>query len=300
MDEVVSILSLAARNKGLELSGRIDQDVPGAVLGDRGRLRQVLLNLVNNGIKFTSEGSVAVHVSATADGPSAARVAFHVIDTGIGISSEQQSIVFEPFRQADGSVNRKYGGTGLGLAISSGLIALMHGRLSVKSTLGQGSIFSFELSYPLPSPATDQQGPAAETDVASASQGLHVLVAEDNRVNQMVAVRILERQGHRVSVANNGLEVLERFRAAAYDLILMDMQMPEMDGLQATREIRKAGSHIPIVAVTANALAGDRERCIESGMDGYVSKPINPLALALEISTVLRRTDHRPATLPSC
>jgi signal transduction histidine kinase/CheY-like chemotaxis protein len=304
VDEVVSILSLSARDKGLALHAEVERDVPDAVRGDRGRLRQVLLNLVNNGIKFTAEGSVSIYVSAAADSPGAVRVTFRVTDTGIGIKPEQLRIIFEPFRQADGSVNRKYGGTGLGLAISSGLIALMHGRLSVESALGRGSVFSFDLAYPLASPA-ETQGAPAETQATAGLRGLHVLVAEDNRVNQMVAVRILERQGHRAAVAINGVEVLERLRTAEYDLILMDMQMPEMDGLQATREIRQAeeGSdrHVPIIAVTANALAGDRERCIESGMDGYVSKPINPQALAMEIETVLRLgVSHRSAILPSC
>jgi CheY-like chemotaxis protein len=226
-----------------------------------------------------------------------------VTDTGIGISREQQRIIFEPFRQADGSVNRKYGGSGLGLAISSGLIALMGGRLSGDSEVGRGSVFSFDLPYALLSPAAAHEAPAAEATANPAQRSLHVLVAEDNRVNQLVAVRILQRQGHRVAVAFNGLEVLERLRTAAFDLILMDMQMPDMDGLQATQEIRRAergaDRYMPIIAVTANALSGDRERCIECGMDGYVSKPINPQTLALEMKTVLlRRTQS--ATSSSC
>jgi signal transduction histidine kinase/CheY-like chemotaxis protein len=310
VEEAVSILALSAREKGLVLTAAIQDGTPDALLGDRARLRQVLLNLINNGIKFTAAGSVSIEVQSgphagALEGPPAARVTFRVTDTGIGISPEQQAIIFEPFRQADGSVNRKYGGTGLGLAISFRLIALMGGRLSVESRPGRGSVFSFELSFPL---APDKPTGHTADGSKHASGGLHglsVLVAEDNRVNQVVAVRILERQGHRVAVAANGIETLDRLRNGSYDVILMDMQMPEMDGLQATREIRRGeegtGRHVPIIAMTANALSGDRERCLESGMDGYLSKPVQPRALAAEIDSVLESLSaHQPATLPSC
>jgi signal transduction histidine kinase/ActR/RegA family two-component response regulator len=305
VEEVVSILALSAREKGLLLRADIESSVPETIRGDRGRLRQVLLNLANNGIKFTAEGSVTIRVKTAPGGPAEVRLAFHVTDTGIGVSHEQQAIIFEPFRQADGSVNRRYGGTGLGLAISSRLIALMGARLSVESQPGRGSTFSFELSYHLPRAPRTAPPPAAGTSAAPGWRSLNVLVAEDNRVNQVVAVRFLERQGHRSAVAVNGIEVLERLRTASYHLILMDMQMPEMDGLEATREIRRTerGSerHIPIIAMTANALPGDRERCIESGMDGYLTKPIHPPALAAEIESVLRRlSTHQTATFPSC
>jgi signal transduction histidine kinase/CheY-like chemotaxis protein len=303
VEDVVSILALSAREKGLALTAEIETGAPHTVVGDRGRLRQVLLNLVNNGIKFTREGSVSIHIRAALDGRAAARVAFRVTDTGIGIPRGQQAIIFEPFRQGDGSVNRKYGGTGLGLAISSRLIALMGGQLSVDSEPGQGSSFFFELSYPL-APAARTAPPSAGILDAEPAKGLDVLVAEDNRVNQIVAVRMLERQGHRATVAANGLEVLERLRTGTYHLILMDMQMPEMDGLQATCEIRRseAGSdrHIPILAMTANALVGDRERCLASGMDDYLSKPIHPEALAVGIESVLRLSTHRTETSQSC
>jgi len=303
VEEVVSMLALSARQKGLELSAEIEGGAPDAILGDRGRLRQVLLNLINNGVKFTKEGSVSVRIKSILDRPGTVRVAFCVVDTGIGIPRGQQTIIFEPFRQADGSVSRKYGGTGLGLAISNRLIALMGGRLSVDSEPGRGSSFSFELPYALAPART--ASPAAEVWDLPGSIGLDVLVAEDNRVNQMVAVRMLERQGHRAAVAANGLEALDRFRTGTYHLILMDMQMPEMDGLQATREIRRlelgSDRHIPILAMTANALPGDRERCLDSGMDGYLSKPIHPQALAAGIEFVLRRrSTHQTETSPSC
>jgi signal transduction histidine kinase/CheY-like chemotaxis protein len=303
VDNVISILGLSAREKGLSLSAEIDAGVPDTVLGDRGRLRQVLLNLVNNGIKFTAEGSVAVQVKAAAGGPGAVHVSFRVTDTGIGIPHSQQAIIFEPFRQADGSVSRKFGGTGLGLAISSRLIALMGGKLSVDSEPGRGSSFFFELCYPI-APTAESGPPAAKLDVAS-PKGLNVLVAEDNRVNQIVAVRMLQYQGHRATVAGNGSEALERLRAEPFDLVLMDVQMPVMDGLQATREIRRlelgSDRHMLILAMTANALAGDRERCLESGMDGYVSKPIDPQELSAAIESVVERAfAHRNETSPSC
>jgi len=305
VEDVVSILLLAARDKSLQLSAQIEAGVPGTMVGDRGRLRQVLLNLVNNGIKFTKEGSVAIHVKAHAHGPATLRVAFRVTDTGIGISRDQQATIFEPFRQADGSLHRKYGGTGLGLAISSRLIALMHGRLSVESQPGRGSTFFFEASFGLPPASRTGAASAAETPFRPKLRNLDILIAEDNRVNQLVAMRILERQGHNVAVAANGIEALERLRHGPYHLILMDMQMPEMDGLQATREIRQheigTGRHIPIIAMTANALSGDRERCLASGMDGYLSKPINPRALAEGIESVLQwLSAHPTVTLPSC
>jgi signal transduction histidine kinase/ActR/RegA family two-component response regulator len=310
VEEAVSILALSAREKGLALRAAIDAGAPDALLGDRGRLRQVLLNLINNGVKFTPTGAVSVEVqsrlaSGDGDGSPGARVAFRIADTGIGISLEQQAIIFEPFRQADGSVNRKYGGSGLGLAISFRLIGLMGGRLTVDSRPGCGSVFCFELRYPLA--PVRHAGPAEEggESVPRRIEGLQVLVAEDNRVNQLVAVRMLERLGHCPAVAANGREALERLRDGSYQLILMDMQMPEMDGLQATREIRRreagSGEHMPIIAMTANALTGDRERCIESGMDGYLSKPIQPPDLTKEIEVVLQRLrSHLTATLPSC
>jgi signal transduction histidine kinase/ActR/RegA family two-component response regulator len=304
VEDVVSILALSAQDKGLALSAQIEPGAPDAIRGDRGRLRQVLLNLVNNGIKFTKEGSVAIRIKSAPEGPGAVRVQFRVTDTGIGIPPSQQAIIFEPFRQADGSVNRKYGGTGLGLAISSRLIALMGGQLSVDSEAGRGSCFSFELSYSVAA-AVRKDPPAGGIREVPVSQGLDVLVAEDNLVNQMVAVRILERQGHKVAVAGNGMEALDRLRTGSYHLVLMDMQMPEMDGLRATREIRRleegTGRHQPILAMTANALAGDRERCLESGMDGYLSKPIHPQALAAGIEEVMRRVSNRQIeTSSSC
>jgi CheY-like chemotaxis protein len=204
-----------------------------------------------------------------------------VQDTGIGIPSEKQAQIFEPFRQADGSTTRKYGGTGLGLAISRKMVELMGGSMGVESEVGKGSCFWFELTLPASDPPAhvrlEQEARASEP---TALTGLRVLVAEDNYVNQKVIRRTLEKWGVAVEIAENGQEALEWLARAPFHLVLMDCQMPLMDGYEATRRIRAyeapRGLHIPIIALTANALEGDREKCIECGMDDYLSKPINP------------------------
>jgi signal transduction histidine kinase/ActR/RegA family two-component response regulator len=296
--EAITILGLAARDKGLDLEARLDRAIPPAVIGDHARLRQVLLNLLNNAIKFTPKGSVRLEAKLVSSGAGAAVVEFRVSDTGIGISEAKQKIIFEPFRQADGSVNRRYGGTGLGLAICSRLIALMGGSLQVGSRVGEGSSFWFTLTWPI---AGGKPADGREADHAgrgSARRALNILVAEDNPVNQRIAQRLLERSGHRVSVAADGLQALSQVETHVYDVVFMDVQMPGIDGLEATRAIRRAeetrGGHIPIIAMTANALNGDREKCLDVGMDGYLSKPIDPLRLRTEIETVLDRLSAGP------
>jgi CheY-like chemotaxis protein len=228
---------------------------------------------------------------------------FSVRDTGIGIASEKQAAIFEPFTQADGSTARRYGGTGLGLTISRRLVEMMSGRIWMESAEGRGTTFHFTARFgqrkivesarqagladvPLPCPAVSPR-PAAE--------GFHILLAEDNVVNQKLVARILEKAGHDVVVAVNGREVLAAIDGQRFDLILMDIQMPEMDGLEATRAIREreltTGEHVPIIAVTAHALTGDKERCLRSGMDGYLSKPINVPALLAAIRQAVKITD---------
>ncbi len=302
VDDVVHILAFSAKEKGLDLSRGFEGPPTGRVIGDPARLRQVLLNLANNAIKFTAKGSVRVTVTTVESGPGNVSAEFSVSDTGIGIPAEQQALIFESFRQADGSVNRKYGGTGLGLAISSRLVALMGGHLRVTSEPGKGSIFSFTLGFRI-DPTQPAGAVAQEREAIEDYPGLEVLVAEDNRVNQLVAVRLLERLGHRATLANNGREALEILAGRRFDLVLMDMQMPEVDGLEATRTIRKMEPdgklHLPIIAMTANAISGDRDRCIEAGMDGYVSKPVNPRTLQAEMQSVLKRlaVPRKPAIM---
>ncbi len=274
--------SLAARaeQKGLEFGVVVEPGVPETVHGDATRLQQVLVNLVANAVKFTDRGRVDVVVKALALEPDI-ELEFSVCDTGIGIPQEKQSLIFEPFRQADSSTTRKYGGTGLGLAISARLVALMGGSMAVESEPGRGSTFRFTVRFqpavpvvrPAPRPPVEVRIPAS----------LKVLLAEDNRVNQALAVRLLEQVGHRVEVVSNGREALEAAGRDAYDVVLMDVQMPEMDGVEATMAIREQerarGRYTPIVAMTAYAMVGDRERCLQAGMDGYVAKPVHPAEL---------------------
>jgi CheY-like chemotaxis protein len=258
---------------------------PTHVIGDAGLLRQVLVNLVSNAVKFTERGEVTVSIEpAAAPGatPGGASVRFTVRDTGIGIPADKQRAIFEPFTQADGSTSRRYGGTGLGLTISRRLVEMMGGRLEVASEPGHGAAFSFELPFdlhtavvPAGSPAAEQVPPRPHSVTA---RPLTVLVAEDNPVNQRLATAILRRRGHQVVLAADGLKAVELARTSPVDVILMDVQMPGMNGFEATAALRatEAGGarHTPIVALTAHALNGDRERCLEAGMDDYVTKPL--------------------------
>jgi two-component system, sensor histidine kinase len=284
INDTMKLLGVQALQKGLALSWTVHPDVPKRMLGDPLRLRQILLNLAGNAIKFTDRGSVSVEGDLGSAGGSR-MLRFRVRDTGIGIAPEKQLSIFEAFAQGDGSTSRRYGGTGLGLSISSRLIALMGGSIGVESTPGTGSCFHFSLPY----------GPVLESDLCAAGSSLpapaarfspvrpaapaHVLVAEDNPVNQQIVQSALGRQGYRVTVAANGREVLEFLARNPVDLILMDVQMPEMDGFEATSSIREVeretGGHLPIVALTAHARTDDRERCLACGMDDYLSKPVH-------------------------
>jgi CheY-like chemotaxis protein len=267
----------------------VEPDVPDALVGDPGRLRQILLNLVGNAIKFTDRGEVAVTVSRVDGEPQTAgdgaatdvELLLAVSDTGIGISADKQRLIFEAFSQADSSITRQYGGTGLGLAISSRLVGLMGGKLSVESAVGRGSSFSFRTRFGRQSTSAKIPAPVPVTHRATEQVDcpLHVLLAEDNPVNQLLAVRLLEKRGHRVDVVRNGREAFEATGQQVFDVVLMDLEMPEISGLEATAAIRKreqhTGTRIPIIAITAHAMIGDRERCAAAGMDGYVSKPVS-------------------------
>jgi CheY-like chemotaxis protein len=285
-----------AQEKGLEMTWEVDPELPSRLFGDAGRLQQVLLNLVGNAIKFTLEGRVHVHAFASGD-----ELRLDVIDTGIGVPPEAQQLIFEAFQQGDGSTSRRFGGTGLGLAISSRLVALMRGRIEVVSETGKGSTFTCIL----PLKAAPDAAPVPVTDQASAPgvepQGpLLILLAEDNRVNQLVAVSLLSRRGHQVVVAQNGREVLQRTAATRFDVILMDVQMPEMDGFQATRELRaretQTGVHTPIIAVTAHADREHHDLCIAAGMDLVLTKPFDPERLFSAIEARTRRPAAQPVS----
>jgi CheY-like chemotaxis protein len=250
----------------VQLASSVETDTADWWMGDPGRVRQVLLNLIGNSLKFTEAGSVTARASAVGAG-----LQFEVIDTGIGIPVEKQKQIFEAFSQVDGSITRRFGGTGLGLTICSRLVERMAGTISVRSAPGEGSTFSFTVT------AAHAEGvaPARTPGRTPETRPLIILVAEDNVVNQTVVVRMLERAGHSVRIASNGKEAVEMCSLARFDLILMDVHMPVLDGFRATAQIREAGQTTPIIALTASAMAGDRERCVAAGMDGYISKPVS-------------------------
>jgi CheY-like chemotaxis protein len=278
--------------KGIALHTDVGPDVPDWLIGDPDRLRQVLINLIGNAIKFTERGYVAIGVWMEAQPVgSSVMLRFSVTDTGIGIAEEHQKIIFEAFGQADGSISRRFGGTGLGLAICTRLAKMMDGSLWVESELGKGSTFHFTARFIDPSPRGSalsnlEQHPKFQ-------HSLRILLAEDNRVNQLLASRLLERQGHVVTVAGNGADALALLDHTVFDLILMDLQMPHIDGLTATSIIRQremnTGRRTPILAMTAHAMKGDRESCLAAGMDGYLVKPIQAADLFSAIGAQFRQ-----------
>ena len=271
---------------------RVDDAVPDHVVGDAQRLRQVLMNLLGNAIKFTSVGKVGVFVELVSQRGEDLVVKVSVSDTGIGVPADKQQVIFEAFRQADGSTTRKYGGTGLGLSICSRLVEMMGGKIGVDSEPGRGSTFHFtvrleavtgtanaEPDQPTDTVSLRNMVTAVGTDVAAPSLNLDVLLAEDNAVNQRLVKRLLEKRGHSVTVAGTGREAVEHALAKRFHIILMDVQMPDMDGLETTAHIRQwekpRGLYTPIIALTAHAMKGDRERCLDAGMDKVINKPID-------------------------
>jgi signal transduction histidine kinase/HPt (histidine-containing phosphotransfer) domain-containing protein/ActR/RegA family two-component response regulator len=284
-EQALELVLEAARAKGLEASLQLEGELPEAVVGDAGRLWQVLVNLLGNAVKFTPAGQVTLRVAPA--GPGWLR--FEVVDTGIGIAPEALSRVFESFMQADASTTRRFGGTGLGLAISRGLVGEMGGELRVDSAPGRGSRFHFEIPLPSVPGAAAPRSTGRLAPVRPAA-GARILVAEDNPVNQRVAVLLLERMGHRVDVAGDGQEAVRAVQSLTYDLVLMDCHMPELDGYQAARQIRAGeapGHHLPIVALTASVLPEDRARCREAGMDGFLAKPVTPETLERAVAEAL-------------
>jgi PAS domain S-box-containing protein len=290
---VIRLLESKAKEKGLDLIMDMDASLPIYVKTDPVRVRQIILNLVGNAIKFTEKGFVKIKLEPVLAIKDGFIVRFVIEDSGIGISKETQKKLFQSFTQADGSTTRRYGGTGLGLAICKKLIALMDGDIGVVSEGGQGSKFWFEI--PLKISQRNFQKEEAEKGAINTnntvSNGKKLLLAEDNIVNQKVAVVQLNKLGYAVDVAENGQKAIELALAnSGYELILMDCQMPTLDGFEATRELRKQGFKKPIIAMTANAMQGDREKCITSGMDDYITKPINT-ALLKEVLEKYIKTD---------
>jgi PAS domain S-box-containing protein len=298
VQQIVYSASPAAEAKGLQIACSIAPQVPPLVLGDLVRLRQVLTNLVGNAIKFTDEGKVEVRVTATGEAQAGIQVIrFDVADTGIGIDTNLHEKIFESFCQADASTSRKYGGTGLGLSICKRLVEIMGGELELESTPGQGSTFGFSLELEV---ATGNNMPATQKQPAPAEPlpPLRVLVAEDTLVNQQVFQAYLQSRGHTIETVENGYAALDLLRRQEFDLVLMDVEMPELDGVETTRMVRdpQQGArdpNIPIVAVTAHAILGDRERFLSAGMNGYVSKPINFAELDDAMRRVMQQAKRR-------
>ena len=296
LEETIRILALRAHERRLRLRCDVTPDVPAWVVGDPHRLRQVIVNLIGNAIKFTEHGEVKLTVKVETQDPLVLH--FAVRDTGIGIEKSKLTAIFQPFSQADGSTTRKYGGTGLGLSICSRLVEAMQGKIWVESEIGKGSCFHFTARFGVAHTVEGRAVERAEERAPRPPSGqspalnLRILLTEDNPVNQMVAVHMLEKLGHGVIVAGNGREALEQLASGEFDLILMDVQMPEMDGLEATEAIRRqetgTARHIPIIGMTAHAMSGDRERCLASGMDGYLPKPIHASDLRQELEKYTR------------
>jgi len=298
LQDTFTPLRMRALEKQLEFQWEVAPDVPDLINGDAGRLRQIMINLVGNAIKFTEHGSIHITISEQSGTPAGkVRLLFAVRDTGIGISAEKQTNIFQPFQQADNSITRRYGGTGLGLTISAQLIGMMGGHLQVESDLGQGSIFHFDLLLDVATQAATQAAPQSIATLQISARPLHVLLAEDNPVNRMLAVRLLNKAGHQVTIAENGRAAVQAWETTPPDVILMDVQMPEMDGLEATRVIRMAEQQrqlprTPIIALTANAMESDKTQCLQTGMDDFLSKPFK----AQELLEVLQRTCLATAT----
>ena len=283
----------AAAGKGLTLSWFREPEVPAVLQGDGARLRQVLINLLGNAVKFTEQGSVQLRIALESASPADCVLHFTVTDTGIGIPEEKQAIIFDAFTQADGTISRRYGGTGLGLTISKHMVDLMQGRIWAESKPGQGSEFHFTAAFKHAAgkpkaPPPDRQ-PSPKTAPILPARPLRILLAEDNRVNVKLAQALLSKRGFVVTVATNGREAVAAWEREPFDVVLMDIQMPEMNGFQATGIIRERerDSRTPIIALTAHAMTGDREQCLARGMDGYVSKPLEPQKLFEEIEAAL-------------
>ncbi|MEA3207360.1 MAG: hypothetical protein QOE70_417 [Chthoniobacter sp.] len=298
LDALLKPLAIRAQQKGLTLTADISPEVPDHLNGDPMRLRQILINLADNAIKFTGHGGVKLRVAVESGLDQERCLHFAMTDTGTGIPAAKQALIFEAFAQADGSTTRTYGGTGLGLAIASQLVEKMGGRIWLESIVGEGTTFHFTTRLLLaPGEAAPAEPAPAAPSIVRAATGLRILLAEDNVINSALATGILEKRGHSLVQAWNGGEAVAAAAREFFDLILMDVQMPEMDGFEATRRIREAeratGRSAPIVAMTAHAMAGDRERCLAAGMDEYLSKPLNKSEL---LALIGRIAESRAAT----
>lgn len=280
VNNVVKLLGLKASGKALDFSAAVDHHIPEILIGDPLRFKQILINLANNAIKFTNSGFVKISVHLQQSSDSEVKLLCKVSDSGIGISEEGKLRLFKEYSQTDKSTTRNFGGTGLGLAISKNLSKMMNGEIGVNSILGKGSEFWFTISL---KPANDVSLPdTVQPQYSKSKSTLNILLVDDNAINRKVALFNLQKLGHRVEMAENGLEAISKFQSGKYDVILMDIQMPVMDGYEATRQIRKIEKDLKplnltrIIAMTANAEKGEMDKCIAIGMDNYICKPFKP------------------------
>lgn len=291
-NRIIGVFQLRAKDSGLTLSTNFITPVPNNLIGDPGRLRQVIINLLGNAIKFTEAGHIEVAVQHKALGETEIEMKISVSDSGIGIPHAKQQAIFEAFSQADSSTTRRFGGTGLGLSISSELVNLMGGQITLESEESIGSTFHFTARFGLSNNVDQTQRTPKDTTSPNSTDGAptqtntpswHILLAEDNRLNQVVATRILEKGGHTVDVVGNGQSAVDKTAQEPFDAVLMDIQMPILDGLEATKAIRlreeQTSQHIPIIGLTAHAMTGDKERFLAAGMDAYLPKPVEPEVL---------------------
>jgi len=301
-DEAMGVVAARAIEKHIHLSGQVQPTVPDSLYGDATRLRQVLVNLLGNAVKFTEAGEVALTIAADEPADGQVRLYFEICDTGVGIPADKLDVIFDSFTQADSSTTRRYGGTGLGLAISKTLIELMGGKIEVTSEVGRGSTFSFSVVSGLVEPDAAASQPLTEPvhAVVCNHRGAHILVAEDNLVNQKLTGILLRKRGYQVTVVDNGRKALEAIESTAFDLVLMDVQMPELSGAEATMELRRregqTHTHLPVIAMTAHAMKGDAEKFLAAGMDDYLSKPVELQLLYACIDRVLGQQRVIPAS----
>ncbi len=295
LKEVTGLLTLKAEEKGIALLVHYGGGVPRSFIGDPGRLRQILINLVHNALKFTEKGSVSINVECEEKENGKARVRLSVEDSGIGIPGDRLGAIFEKFTQGDTSTTRRHGGSGLGLTISKHLVEMMGGAIGVSSRLGEGSTFWFAVSLPfrdeeppLPEERREERAPLPDDHELVHA---HILVVEDHKVNQKMIEKMLGKLGVTVDVVDNGEDAVTRVEKGNYDLVFMDCQMPIMDGYEATAKIRSLKAppgHVPIIAMTAHAMAGDREKCLRAGMDDYLAKPVRKEAVLAMIRKHLK------------
>jgi len=295
LEDVLATMSFRVIEKGIALTDHYETKIPETIISDPTRLRQVLLNLIGNAIKFTESGSVAVSVRFLESQRGSKKLEFRVKDTGIGIPESRLNDIFKPFSQVDSSYTRDYGGTGLGLSISSQLARLLDGELTVTSQLGIGSVFVFTISCEVPDGTPMLQTPKAQSIDSGGSAprpdgtklSARIFLVEDRPENQRVIRCQLESDGATVEIADNGAQAIENYAEGKFDLIIMDLQMPVMDGFDALAELRKRGTSIPVIALTAQAMAGDKKRCLDAGFDAYLTKPVRKAELVNTITDLL-------------